>query len=378
MKRNILFCILLSLISSVLFAQTPSSRAIYDSTAKSIPKAVPRPKTKAEKKAARKNMTFEQKVEDALHTNVTMPKARVKLPTGQTISSVEDAKKIYNKFSSVDSVKGGLTKFYDANKKYANSTIKSDADKFKNSTLPDLGLKVSEKAKKLKKSLKKDPNKFDGRKFEGLAVVHEYIRQGSGSRSTYIDFYTLNEPNMKPSPYLRDVFWYDMKGNRITNALARDEKTNKIMHGPYKKYVGENLVEEGFYFVGAKHGRWERYDKNFNLTDKELWDKGFLAESSLSYYDEAQTKIKEVVPRLYNKVSGDYFLFNESGTLAQQGKMDDSVKVGVWIEYFPSGNRRKKETQYGKDCYDGTEPFVLREYDEKGKIIYESKEGKRF
>ena len=349
MKRNILFCLFISFTATLTYAQE-------------VP--IPKPKTRAEKKAERKNMTLEQKIESAVPIDIKMPKASVKLPGNKTISSVEDAKKLAEK-----------------TKKDANALVdktQKDADKFKSGSLPDLGLKVSDKAKKLKKALKKEPNVFDGKKFEELAVTKQYIKQGSGSRMTYIEFYTLNDASIKPSPYLRDIFWYDMKSNRIVNALARDEKTNKVMHGPYKKYVGEDLMEEGFYYAGSKHGRWVKYDKNFNLIDKEIWNRGFYAESDIVYYDEQKTKVKEVTPRLFNKVTGDYFLYNESGTLAEQGKMDDSVKVGVWIEYYPSGNRRKKETQYSKDCYEKAEPFILREYDERGKITYESKEGKKF
>lgn len=361
MKRNILFCLFISFTATLTYAQE-------------VP--IPKPKTKAEKKAERKNMTLEQKIESVVPVDITLPTAKV---GNKTISDVKDIKDIYNegkekaKYLSKDSIK----KEFD--EKYA--TVKGgikDADKFKSGSLPDLGLKVSDKAKKLKKALKKDPNVFDGKKFEELAVTKQYIKQGSGSRMTYIEFYTLNDASIKPSPYLRDVFWYDMKSNRIVNALARDEKTNKVMHGPYKKYVGEDLMEEGFYYAGSKHGRWVKYDKNFNLIDKEIWNRGFYAESDIVYYDEQKTKVKEVTPRLFNKVTGDYFLYNESGTLAEQGKMDDSVKVGVWIEYYPSGNRRKKETQYSKDCYEKAEPFILREYDERGKITNESKEGKKF
>ena len=249
----------------------------------------------------------------------------------------------------------------------------ADAKKFATETLPDLGLKIAKKFKELKKELIGKKKEFNGKDYEGFPVEKQLIRQGSGSRRTFFEFYTLKQ-FQQPNPYQRNIFWYDTKTDRIIPALARDHQTNKILHGPYTKFLEQNVVEEGFYYLGAKHGRWEKYDKDFNLLDKEKYEKGFFAESKITFYDEKQTKIKEVLPKNYGKITGEYYFFNESGTLAEQGMMDDSVKIGQWIEYFPLGNKRKKETQYGKDCYDKSfEPYVLREYDEKGKLIFEAK-----
>ncbi|MER0440657.1 hypothetical protein [Emticicia sp. W12TSBA100-4] len=295
--------------------------------------AVPKAKRKGEK--GYKKETIQQKL-DKLPVGVTTPKASASLPGGNNISSVDDAKK------------------------------------FATETLPDLGLKLKKTIKDVKKEIKGLKKEFNGRDYEGIKVEKQLIRQGTGNNLTFLEFYTLKEFT-QPNPYNRHLFWYDRKANRIVEGIGRDRATNDLMHGPYKKYLGDLVVEEGWYYLGAKDGRWELYDKNYNLLNKEYYERGFYQDSEISFYDENHTKIKEVKPKLYGKVTGEYLTFNESGTLAEQGMMDDSVKVGRWVEYYPTGNRRKKETQYGKDCYDnGFESYIVYEYDEKGKITFES------
>jgi antitoxin component YwqK of YwqJK toxin-antitoxin module len=294
---------------------------------------VPQAKKKGDKDY--KKETIQEKL-DKLPVGVTTPKASASLPGGNNISSVDDARK------------------------------------FANETLPDLGLKISKTFKDVKKELKGLKKEFNGRDYEGLKVQKQLIRQGSGNSLIFFEFYTLKDFT-QPNPYNRHLYWFDHKANRIVEGIGRDREINDLMHGPYKKYLGDLVVEEGWYYLGTKDGRWESYDKNYNLLNKEYYDRGFYRDSEISYYDEKQAKIKEIKPKLYGKVTGEYFLFNESGTLAEQGFMDDSLKVGKWVEYYPTGNRRKKETQFGKDYYDTSfESYILYEYDEKGKITFES------
>ena len=282
-----------------------------------------------------KKETIQQKL-DKLPVGITTPKASASLPGGNNISSLDDAKK------------------------------------FATETLPDLGLKLKKTLKDVKKEIKSLKKEFNGRDFEGIKVEKQLIRQGTGNNMTFLEFYTLKEFT-QPNSYNRHLFWYDRKANRIVEGIGRDRATNDLMHGPYKKYLNDLVVEEGWYYLGAKDGRWELYDKNYNLLNKEYYKRGFYQDSELSFYDERQIKIKDVKPKLYGKVTGEYLKFNESGTLAEQGMMDDSVKIGRWVEYYPTGYRRKKEIQYGKDCYDTAyESYIVYEYDEKGKITFES------
>lgn len=302
------------------FAQTP---------------VIPKAKTKAEKKAERKGMTLEQKIESFAPVDVTLPSFNAKLPGGTEVSSVEDAKK------------------------------------FVSETLPDLGLKVKRKTRKVKGIAQNAVDVFDGKKYDDIAVEKQIVRRGSGSRMRYTELYTSKKNDQQPNPYVRNVFWFEAKRQRVVEALARDRDRNLLLHGPYKEFLGEQLIEEGYYYLGTKNGRWITYGTDGTVLSKSTYNKGFLANSDITYYDADSTKIKEVIPNWYGKQTGDYYIFHEGGTLAVQGQLDNGVKTGKWIEYYPTGNRRKKEIQYGKDCFDTAQAYVVREYDESGKMTYQ-------
>lgn len=299
---------------------------------------VPKAKTKAQQKADRKKMSLEERIEDALPVDISLPKPNksLNLPGENSISSVEDAKK------------------------------------FLNETLPSLSENVKSKSKKAKKAIEKAKLEiFDGKSFEKIPIEKRIFKRGSGARIHYQEFFVLKK-YQKPNTYLRTFFWYDEKAKKIVEALSRDTKTNRLLHGPFKEYRGETLVNEGFYYLGAKHGRWVEYDKDFNLLNKEYYHRGFYEGSEISYFDKDSTKIKEVIPKLYGKTTGSYFLFHEDGTLYVEGKYDDEKKIGKWVEYYKGGIRRKKETQHPNSYFDTSISFVLREYDEKGKLILEN------
>ena len=44
-----------------------------------------------------------------------------------------------------------------------------------------------------------------------------------------------------------------------------------MMHGPYKKRLGEQIIEEGIFYYGLKHGRWVRFNRSDILQDKEFF-----------------------------------------------------------------------------------------------------------
>jgi antitoxin component YwqK of YwqJK toxin-antitoxin module len=298
---------------------------------------VPKAKTKAEQREANKKKTLEQRIEDVLPVDVALPKpnASISLPGENNISSVEDAKK------------------------------------FLNESLPNLATATKNKSKKAKKAIQKaKADIFDGKQFEKIAIEKKIFKKGSGSKLVYQEFYVLKN-HQAPSPYHKALMWWDEKNQKTVEAIARDTKTNRLMHGPFKEFRGETLVNEGFYYLGAKHSRWISYDKDFNLTEKETYHKGFYEESIITYFDNDSLKIKEVLPQLYGKRMGNYYRFNEDATLAEEGKYDDGKKIGKWVEYFPGGNRRKKETQYPHDWLDTTAPYLIREYDPSGKLIYD-------
>lgn len=250
---------------------------------------------------------------------------------------------------------------------------KEKAEKFKSETLPELGLKVKKVKEEVKKAIKK--NEYEGIKMEKRIAVF-----GNGARQTTEEFNILDD-EAEISMYARDIRWYDPDMQRTTTNPIKDWENVTILHGPYKRFVADELVEEGFFYLGTKHGRWESYGKDVDgdiaLLDKQYFSKGNPAASKITYYDEAKTKIKEIIPIVYGKQSGSYFAYYPSGNLQAEGHYDEGEKVGKWIEYYEFGQsgRRKKETQYQKDKYDeGFESFVIREYDNNGKLTFENTE----
>lgn len=299
---------------------------------------VPKAKTKEQRKAERKKMTLEQKIESTLPVDVSLPSASLNAPGSQKISSLEDARK------------------------YVNETV------------PDYGKSVKERTKKAAKNLKKQEAKlFDGKNYKGIAVEKRILKRRSSSQ-LYQEFYVLKE-HREPLPYHRIFTWFDEKNKRFAEVLSRDPKTNSLLHGPYREYRGDNLVKEGYYYLGVKDGRWLQYDKDFILLDKENYNEGFYEESRISYHSDK--KIHEVIPVRFGKISGNYYRFFENGTLAEEGRYDDGKKIGKWVEYYEGGNRRKKEVQHPVNYFDETEPYTLVEYDDKGRITFENKKQTR-
>jgi antitoxin component YwqK of YwqJK toxin-antitoxin module len=80
-----------------------------------------------------------------------------------------------------------------------------------------------------------------------------------------------------------------------------------------------------------------------------------------------------VVPRIYGKVRGQYLAFYPGGNLKEEGKLDDSVRVGRWREFheFGTGGRLKKEWKNRKDKFDEAEPILMLERDNQGKILFQ-------
>lgn len=241
-------------------------------------------------------------------------------------------------------------------------------------TIPDLGLRVKEyKSQKKDRKLKKEKAKLSKVQYEGIPMQSMSVKYGSGDRATVEYFHVLKE--YKPlNPYVlgANTRWYDTKGKKLSSAVIKEKEQALPLHGSYKKYSGENLIEEGYYYMGAKDGRWVKYDAKYNLIDKSVWENGFPAESQITYYDSAHTQIKEVVPVAFGEVEGEYMQFYKEGQLMVTGKYNAGQKIGRWVEYYQFRRQRKKEIQYPKSGWDEDfEPFVLREWDDKGKLLYD-------
>jgi hypothetical protein len=234
----------------------------------------------------------------------------------------------------------------------------------------DVSLKASMTARRLKKKvLPKD-------EYEGTKTERRVGNYGNGGRATLEEFNVVKYVEDEAvSPYVQEIWWYDPGQSRIVNTPLKENQRAQICHGPYRKIVNQMVVEEGNFYMGAKDGRWETYDSEGILLTKIYFDRGFPSGSNISYFDAAKLKIKEVIPFVYGKSTGQYLLFYPSGNLALEGKLDEGVRIGRWREFyeFGTGGRLKKELRYGKDKFEEIEPIIVQERDEKGKITSQTK-----
>jgi antitoxin component YwqK of YwqJK toxin-antitoxin module len=276
--------------------------------------------------------------------------------------------KIKDKKAQADSTlqKLGFTNNMGVSANVGGKTVKgSDAVDFMTETLPDLGLKI--KAARKREKQRRQKKKTLHTAYEGEAIE----RIVTATNKTQEEFHVLKN-DAEPTAYVTDIYWYDTDNRRTSKSVIKDKDIAMLLHGPYKRYVDGNLVEEGYYYKGTKDGRWESYDANYTLLDKTNWWHGFPAESRISYYDSAHTKVREVVPMHYGKRKGEYLMFYAAGQLMAKGQYDNDVPVGTWNEYFQFKRQRKKETRYPRYWYEDSEPVVLNEWDDKGKLIYQA------
>ncbi len=233
----------------------------------------------------------------------------------------------------------------------------------------DLKEEEEEEPKKKKKKRKKNV-------FYGIKTKKGYTKTGYGENTTVEIFHYLKEW-VEPDPYVPEVYWYDFRRKRIRSTGTIDKKYGRILHGPYTKIRGDQLLEERIYFIGAKHGRWVKIDKNDVLIDKKKYYKGWPKESMVKYYDDGRKKLKEVVPVVYGEVEGEYYLFHKNGEIAVKGQFKYGEKIGKWTEYYDIQRRAKKQIQYKSDPYiNNFQSHVLKEWNKRGQIIYELPKGK--
>jgi hypothetical protein len=233
----------------------------------------------------------------------------------------------------------------------------------------NIGIKSSMALRKVKK---KDVYKDE---YEGVKTERRVGSYGSGTRSTLEEFQVVKFVEDEAlSVYQQEVWWFDPNQSRVVNSSIKENKTAQICHGPYQKIVNQVVVEQGYFYMGAKDGRWENYGPEGELENKVYYSRGFTAGSEISYFDADKKKIKEVIPRMYGKIRGQYLAFYPGGNVREEGKMDDSVRVGRWREFyeFGTGGRLKKEWRYRKDKFEEVEPVLIVERDNQGKILFQN------
>lgn len=244
------------------------------------------------------------------------------------------------------------------------------SDSFATDSIPDILVAADSIPNKAKKKKRKK------NVFYGIKSRKGFTKLGRGKQVTIETFHLL-KTYKEPNPYVGEYYVFDVRKRKVLKVTSIDKKellNYRILHGPYKKTVGGEVVESGIFYVGTKHGRWERYGKNNILLDKVKFYKGWPKESEITYFDNERTKVKEVKPVVNKQLNGTYCLFNEKGWTLVHGKYIDNIKVGIWVEYFTDKNKRRKEIQHPANPYkdEQFEPYVLTEWDEEGNMIIQN------
>ncbi|MEO9872750.1 toxin-antitoxin system YwqK family antitoxin [Ekhidna sp.] len=226
----------------------------------------------------------------------------------------------------------------------------------------DAGIEpVKQKKKKKKRNV-----------YFGLKTRKGFTRTIRGNDVIFEIFHVLKEYEGPPE-YASDFYWLDYKKKKVMNTLRIKQKDAQVLHGPYKKTLGDQVIEEGWYYKGMKHRRWVRFNRHDILQDKAYWWKGWPQESKLAYYDFKKTKLREVIPVHYAERDGEYWAFHEDGSVAVRGDYKFGHRVGMWREYY-DGGRVKREVMYPEDPFDFKfNPYISREWDSKGTLIYDRK-----
>jgi antitoxin component YwqK of YwqJK toxin-antitoxin module len=220
-------------------------------------------------------------------------------------------------------------------------------------------------------SQKKKKVKASKKEFMGIRFKKGFTKTGAKEDENIETFGFLQELPPPPNPYLRDYYWLDIERNEISRNRDVADKRGYVLHGPYERSIGGDIIEKGQFYKGLKHGRWIIYNRNFILQDKITYYMGWPLESEFAYYAN-DSKVKSILPIEYGEKEGNFYLFHENGQLAVSGQYRFDQKVGVWTEYYRQQRRTKRQIQYSPDPFDKKfKPYIIREYDERGNLIYE-------
>ena len=213
------------------------------------------------------------------------------------------------------------------------------------------------------------PKKQKKNFYFGKKTKKGFIKSNNGQRILYENFHYIKVVE-KIDPYVRDVYWFNKKKKKIIKT-KRITEDNFLLHGPYIKKIGDNIIEKGAYINGLKHGRWIRLNRSNILQDKEEYFLGWPKYSKKSFWDYSKKKLKEIIPIQYGEKDGYYYAFHKNGNLAVKGEYLFDQKIGVWSEYFTNKGKKKREISFPKEPFEENYlPVITKEWNINGKLIY--------
>ena len=221
--------------------------------------------------------------------------------------------------------------------------------------------------------IKKKEKRKNPKIFYGIKTKRGFTKTGYGKNTAVETFYYLKEKDyVGPDEYTREFYYYDFKRKKIVNSIrVKDPKNVGVLHGPYVKKIGEQVIESGMYYKGKKHRRWVQLNTSDILVGKQIYWKGWPEESMLGFYDFERQHLREVIPVHFGERNGMYYAFHPNGAVAAVGEYKYDKRIGTWREYYPN-KRLKREIQYPADPFDKTTlPVITKEWAENGTLIFD-------
>jgi antitoxin component YwqK of YwqJK toxin-antitoxin module len=236
----------------------------------------------------------------------------------------------------------------------------------------DLVLNQELTPKKRKKKEKKRRREYLGLKTSFTSTQDE---------DKYELFRVVNIEHLPKYTHQKEIHYFDLENQKIKaeDYIALSKKLKKgrkiyLLHGNYQLVRDGELRAEGFYNKGLKHDEWFEYDKKGILLERLKYHEGFPKDSKITYFDDAQNKVKEIIPLVHGRKQGKYYRYFENGALAEEGILENNQKIRIWNEYFPN-KQRQRQTEHPTHWYEEAKPKLLMEWDEKGKTLFDVNRG---
>ncbi|MFY0688934.1 MAG: hypothetical protein JXQ90_17320 [Cyclobacteriaceae bacterium] len=215
--------------------------------------------------------------------------------------------------------------------------------------------------------------KINPKIFWDIKTKRGYIKQKVRTKVVHEMFFYLKKKDFSgPGEFDKDFYYYDKKKRKIVNSTSVADPTKVgVMHGHYLKKVGEQIVEEGYFYKGKKHGRWVRLNESDILMDKNIYWKGWPQQSLLSFYDPQKTQLREVIPVKFGERDGVYYAFHANGNVAATGLYKYNMRIGTWREFYPNA-KPKREITYPQEPFENRSTIkITREWARDGRIIHD-------
>lgn len=214
--------------------------------------------------------------------------------------------------------------------------------------------------------------------FYGIKTRKAFTRVRKRKQTTIETFFTLKVYE-DPNPYVPSTYWWHTKKRKLfVGPIGPKEKPfARLLHGPYKRTLNGKTQLQGIFYKGNKHGRWEEYRKEGEeeiLWRKDKFYKGWPKDAKIAWYDQDQTRPREVEPLVDGRMDGDYFLFYESGLPRMSGRYEFGKRIGVWKEWYDSRGKMRQVWKYPDDAWTEGDSLLLTTYAPDGSVIYDREE----